>query len=106
MQDFKMKLNRDAVQALVVMLVRFDVMLIDDVLQRNMVVMIMVKVVKKLVGMSMRFHKDVAMQRLYKLSLKPGEAAALMLTLSLVRVGGYEEVIKDKVMYELNGYFA
>jgi len=99
--NYKTRLAHEEIKSLVLVLLRFDLRLMPDVRMSEMVRLTMNRFLNKVVKMSLEPGKEY-----HKLTAKPGEAAALMYTLSLFESAGYEGLVHDRLMYELNGYFA
>ena len=99
--NFKTRLSHEECKSLVLVLLRFDTRLIQDARTREMVILIMVKLINKILKMSLQQGVEY-----HKLTAKRGEAAALMMTLSMFESAGYEGLVHDRMMYELNRYFA
>lgn len=101
MQKFKIKLTPNEQEALLTILMNYDVSLFDDHLEKHMIVQLAGQVVKRL-GNHIR---DSYLQKTWTLQLNPGEAAALKLALIGITGDSYMQFLIDKILYALHGYF-
>ena len=96
---FKTKLKYDEYRALTGMLLNCDVQSIESDDVREMLILIMASVVKRMVAKLDNGSEMVS------LKLKKGEAAALRYVLNYLNVDGYLLMVRNDLIYKLHIYF-
>lgn len=96
---FKIKLKKDEYRALTGMLLNCDVRGIENDDVREMLILIMASVVRRMVT------KLESGSEMVSLKLKKGEAAALRYVLNYLNVDGYLLMVRNDLIYKLHIYF-
>jgi len=102
--NFKIKLSKDEFKALADMLLNFDLMLIAGFDEREMTMLIMTQVLRRMHNSMVKFHYTNHAIKV-SLKLKQGEAAAMRYVLSHFETAGHGEVIREAMIYSLHTYF-
>ena len=102
--SFKIKLSKDEYTVLHDMLLNFDLMLIDGFDVREMCILIMTAVMKRMNNSMIKFawtNHGIKVS----LKLKQGEAATMRYVLSHFECSGHAEVVRESLIYKLHQYF-
>jgi len=102
--SFKVKLSKDEYTVLHDMLLNFDLLLIADFDVREMAILIMTAVMKRMNNSMLKFawtNHGIKVS----LKLKQGEAATMRYVLSHFEASGHAEVVREGLVYELHKYF-
>jgi len=102
--SFKVKLSKDEYTVLHEMLIHFDLLLIAEFDVREMCILILTQVLKRMNNSMLKFawtNHGVKVS----LKLKQGEAAAMRYVLSHFETAGHGEVIREALLYSLHKYF-
>lgn len=102
--NFKTKLSKDEFKVLADMLLNFDLLLIADYDVREMTMLIMTQVLRRMSNTMVKFHYTNHGIKV-SLKLKQGEAAAMRYVLSHFEASGHAEVVREALIYELHKYF-
>ena len=102
MRKFTIKLTRDEQEALLTVLVNYNIDALEDVIIQHMIMQLGGGIVKKLGShlRDVREHKD------WTLTLHHGEAAALhVIMMHLQIAGAFASNLANKIWYALHAYF-
>jgi hypothetical protein len=102
--NFKTKLSKDEFKVLADMLLNFDLLLIADYDVREMTMLIMTQVLRRMSNTMVKFHYTNHGIKV-SLKLKQGEAATMRYVLAHFETVGHGEVIREALLYSLHKYF-
>lgn len=86
------------------MLLNFDLLLIADYDVREMTMLIMTQVLRRMSNTMVKFHYTNHGIKV-SLKLKQGEAATMRYVLSHFEASGHAEVVRESLIYKLHQYF-